>query len=233
MCPNSKLLVTSSVSPIPTSCFTDRGSNSTPARYDRTEHLADPAGPGSKHSTETQTRSFPRSQKKKAQYRGMSSTAHPARRRRPLSSNIALYKSAFGGSVRDSNTRLNRSRMTSQRGSFTGSSGSVRPRRCRIVRACAEDGPPQQIQQGSTGWRARSPPRPCQLDDNSALDLSPNARTNADQVGKARPVCSPLHTDQALIYAVRPGLSYCISAKPTLDFFALFDRCHAEDRSPH
>jgi hypothetical protein len=35
-----------------------------------------------------------------------------------------------------------------------------------------------------------------------------------------------------LIYAVGPGLSYCISAKPTLDFFAQFDNVMQKIEAP-
>ena len=57
-----------------------------------------------------------------------------------------------GSSAWDVITRLNRSRITSHRGSFTGSSASFCPRRWRMVKACRSGTLPQQTQIATTGW---------------------------------------------------------------------------------
>jgi hypothetical protein len=75
------------------------------------------------------TRSFPRSQKQKEQFFGMVSTHQPSAAMRARSASMTPRRSVLGSSAWYSTARLKRSRMTSQRGSFTELRESVSPRR--------------------------------------------------------------------------------------------------------
>jgi hypothetical protein len=110
-----------------------------PARAPRTtadqcRNLRISATAGSKHSTDTHTRSLSRSAKKKAHFRGIESTRQPVRANSACLAVSAARRSDPPGSIRYSSARLIRSRTTNHRGSPVFSNGSGRPGRVLICR---------------------------------------------------------------------------------------------------